>query len=70
MRVRTYPIAAVAALLLLMTASPQRASAEPAVGFEVGQRAPEIVGVSVDNKPMKLSGYRGKVVVLDFFGDW
>jgi hypothetical protein len=36
----------------------------------VGQVAPEIVGTGVDGKPMKLSDYRGKIVVLDFWGDW
>jgi len=36
----------------------------------VGQAAPEIVGVGIDGKEMKLSDYRGKVVVLDFWGDW
>ena len=32
----------------------------------VGMTAPEIVGVDVEGKPMKLSDYRGKVVLLDF----
>lgn len=36
----------------------------------VGQPAPEIVGVDLNGEPMKLSDYRGKVVVLDFWGDW
>ena len=36
----------------------------------VGQPAPEIVGVDLDGRPMKLSDFRGKVVVLDFWGDW
>ncbi len=30
----------------------------------VGQRAPEIEGIDLDGKPMKLSDYRGKVVAL------
>ncbi len=42
----------------------------PPSALEIGQSAPEIVGKSPDGKPMKLSDYRGKVVVLDFFGDW
>ncbi len=33
----------------------------------VGQRAPDIEGIDLDGKPMKLSEYRGKVVAL-FFG--
>ncbi len=32
--------------------------------------APEIVGTDVDGKPMKLSDFRGKIVMLDFWGDW
>ena len=36
----------------------------------VGKPAPEITGVDLNGKPMKLSDFRGKVVVLDFWGDW
>lgn len=36
----------------------------------VDQPAPEIVGKDLDGKPMKLSEFRGKVVLLDFWGDW
>ncbi len=40
------------------------------VGFEVGNLAPEIRGQDVDGVAFKLSDYRGKVVLLDFWGDW
>jgi len=33
----------------------------------VGKPAPEIVGQDIDGKPFKLSDYRGKVVVVDFW---
>lgn len=36
----------------------------------IGKPAPEIEGEDIDGNPMKLSDYRGKVVVLDFWGDW
>jgi hypothetical protein len=36
----------------------------------LGGVAPEIIGVDADSKPMKLSDYRGKIVMLDFFGNW
>jgi len=36
----------------------------------VGMTAPEIVGEDIDGVPMKLSDFRGKVVLLDFWGDW
>lgn len=36
----------------------------------IGKVAPEIEGADLDGKPMKLSDFRGKVVVLDFWGYW
>jgi hypothetical protein len=36
----------------------------------IGKPAPEIDGEDVDGKKLKLSDYRGKVVLLDFWGDW
>jgi hypothetical protein len=36
----------------------------------VGKPAPEISGQDIDGKPFKLSDYKGKVVVVDFWGDW
>lgn len=36
----------------------------------VGQPAPEITGINQFGEPMKLSDFRGKVVVLDFWGSW
>ena len=36
----------------------------------IGKTAPEIEGEDVEGKKFKLSEYRGKVVVLDFWGDW
>ncbi len=42
----------------------------PAADLEVGKKAPDLEGVLADGKTVKLSDFRGKVVVLDFFGDW
>jgi len=36
----------------------------------VGKVAPEIEGEDADSKKFKLSDYRGKVVLLDFWGNW
>ena len=38
--------------------------------LEPGLQAPEIEGKDLDGVPFKLSDYRGKVVLLDFWGDW
>lgn len=40
------------------------------VGTSVGDTAPDIEGTDGDGKAFKLSEYRGKVVMLDFWGDW
>lgn len=37
---------------------------------EVGKEAPEFVGKTIDGFEFKLSEYRGKVVMLDFYGFW
>jgi hypothetical protein len=36
----------------------------------VGTVAPEVEGEDTDGKAFKLSDYRGKVVLLDFWGNW
>jgi hypothetical protein len=38
--------------------------------LQPGKVAPDIVGEDIDGKPMKLSDFRGKVVLLDFWGFW
>ena len=35
-----------------------------------GMPAPEVVGVDLDGRPLRLSDHRGKVVVLVFSGEW
>ncbi len=36
----------------------------------IGKTVPEIEGEDLDGEAFQLSDYRGKVVVLDFWGDW
>jgi hypothetical protein len=40
------------------------------VSLAVGKPAPEIEGEDLADVSFKLSDYRGKVVMLDFWGDW
>lgn len=40
------------------------------VGLKAGQIAPPLEGKDIDGKPIKLRDYRGKVVVIDFWGPW
>ena len=46
------------------------ASASGAKGLEVGDTIPEVSGKDLDNIKFKLSDYQGKVIMLDFWGDW
>jgi len=39
-------------------------------GLDVGMRAPDFEATDVAGKSFKLSDYRGKVVLLDFWGFW
>ncbi len=39
-------------------------------GTQAGAVAPELVGEDLDGIPLQLSAFRGKVVLLDFWGDW
>jgi hypothetical protein len=38
--------------------------------LQIGKVAPDIEGSDLDEVEFKLSDYRGKVVVIDFWGDW
>lgn len=38
--------------------------------LSVGKTAPDIVSADLDGVEFKLSDYRGKIVFLDFWGDW
>jgi len=38
--------------------------------LQVGMAAPEIEGPDLSGKTLRLSAFRGKVVMLDFWGDW
>ena len=38
--------------------------------LQIGMTAPDIEGEDIDGVAFKLSDYRGKVVVLDFWGFW
>ena len=40
------------------------------VGMEVGERAPEFTGTTVDGETVSLSDYRGKIVLVNDFATW
>lgn len=49
----------------------ERAEANPLkVGTSIGNRIPDISGSDIDGVSFSLSDYNGKVIMLDFWGDW
>jgi len=38
--------------------------------ISVGHAAPDFTVISIDNKPVKLSDYKGKYIMLDFWASW
>jgi len=56
------------AIVLLVTSVSMAQDAE--VGVNIGNKAPELIGKSVDGKTIKLSDTRGKLVLLDFWAAW
>ena len=40
------------------------------VGLSEGDIIPEIEGEDTEGVSFKLSDYKGKVIMLDFWGDW
>ena len=58
------------ALALLIACAERDGRSSRPGSVTVGEIAPDIVGKDLDGVQFKLSDYRGKVVMLDFWGDW
>ena len=56
------------AIVLLVTVISM--AQEPKVGINIGNKAPELIGKSVDGKTIKLSDTKGELVLLDFWAAW
>jgi hypothetical protein len=77
-RKKTYGEIALAALDKFKVASGRRGNGNTGLessqglstGLEIGMIAPEIQGLDTRGNPMRLSNLRGRVVVVDFWGDW
>jgi thiol-disulfide isomerase/thioredoxin len=60
----------VTVLILGVTSCDSANHSASVVGTAIGNTAPEMAGLDADGKPLKLSDYRGKVVLLDFWATW
>jgi thiol-disulfide isomerase/thioredoxin len=60
------------AVTLLTSGQGNASDANGIVQYQAGQRplAPNVTGTSLIGSPIKLSAYRGKTVVLNFWGSW
>ena len=63
-------ILAAAPALFAASAAAQEVKVHPPESLAVGKVAPDIEGEDIGGTKFKLSEYRGKVVVLDFWGHW
>ena len=67
MLLRAFAVALVAMCPLLASqTAPQPAQPAP----QVGQPAPDFILSDSTGSPVKLSAYKGKVVLLDFWATW
>jgi thiol-disulfide isomerase/thioredoxin len=57
-------------LAFLLAATVAVKAEEPALGTNIGNKAPELVGTSNTGKELKLSETKGKLVLLDFWASW
>ena len=73
-KMKPFPLLALLALssALAVLPLPSAHSASPAepAGPQLGKTAPEIEGTDIQGQKLTLSSYRGKVVLIDFWGDW
>jgi peroxiredoxin len=58
-------LVAVVVVLRLVWQEPQ-----PPEGRRVGNKCPEVGGLDPDDKPVKLSDHKGKVVLISFWATW
>ncbi len=65
-------LAGALAATLLTSGNSDTASASNMVEYPAGHRpaVPDVTGTSLTGTAIKLSGYRGKTVVLNFWGSW
>lgn len=60
----------ISAFMFTSCAAPLKDTSGAEVGLREGQMAPDFTLKNIDGKDVKLSEYRGKVVLLNFFGVW
>jgi thiol-disulfide isomerase/thioredoxin len=54
----------------LLTQGKSKASTDGIIEYQQRPLAPDVTGTSLTGAPIKLSSYRGKTLVLNFWGSW
>ena len=71
---KRYVLVGSVCFLVLLSAGCERAKltggSQTQVASIIGKNAPEISGEDGDGRSFRLSDYRGKVVLLDFWATW
>ena len=57
-------------LLMIMSFGAGMAIAQPKLGTNIGDKAPELIGNSFNGETIKLSDTGGQLVLLDFWAAW
>jgi peroxiredoxin len=57
-------------VIAILTLATGISLAQGKVGINIGNKAPELIGPSVDGSTLKLSDTQGKLVLLDFWAAW
>jgi hypothetical protein len=73
-RTKRYALVGSVCFLVLLSAGCEKAKwtrgGEKPIASIIGKPAPEISGEDGDGRSFRLSDYRGKVVLLDFWATW
>ncbi|HKJ43077.1 MAG TPA: TlpA disulfide reductase family protein [Sunxiuqinia sp.] len=60
----------IAITLMVAFAFQAKAGDDAKIGISIGNKAPEIIAKSVNDKELKLSDLKGEMVLIDFWASW
>lgn len=67
---RKLSLAAASAFVLLLALTALRTHADGAKAYAVGQKVADFTVKDENGRAVKLSQYRGKIIILNFYASW